>query len=249
MKLSNLDRDSLSCPMTEEEVKLALWSMKAFDAPGPDGLHAGFFQFFWPTVGASVVQEVQKIFSEKRVPRYLNETLIALILKIQGPETFGNYRPISFCNTVYKIFTKLIVNRIRPLLDMIISRSQTTFVPGRRGTDNAIIVQELVHTISKAKGKEGYLAIKIDLEKAYDKLEWGSIRDRLISANFPSKLVEVIMSCISSVSTSILFNGGKLEPILPSRGIRQGDPLSPYLFILCLDYLGQLIHDKCEENL
>ena len=189
MKLSDLERDSLSCPVTEEEVKSALWSMKAFKAPGPDGLHAGFFQFFWPTVGASVVQEVQKIFSEKRVPRYLNETLIALIPKIQGPETLGNYRPISLCNIVYKIVTKLIVNRMRPLLDKIISPFQTAFVPGRRGTGNTIIVQELVHTISKAKGKEGYLATKIDLEKSYDKLEWGFIRDKLISVNFPSELV------------------------------------------------------------
>ena len=189
MKLSNLDRDSLSYPMIEEEVKLALWSMKAFKAPGPDGLHAGFFQFFWPTVGASMVQEVQKIFSEKRVPRYLNETLIALISKIQGLETLGNYRPISLCNIVYKTVTKLIVNRMRPLLDKIISPFQTAFVPGRRGTGNTIIVQELVHTISKAKGKEGYLATKIDLEKSYDKLEWGSIRDKLISVNFPSELV------------------------------------------------------------
>lgn len=92
------------------------------------------------------------------------------------------------------------------------------------------------------------MAIKIDLEKAYDKLDWGFIRERLFSANFPPELIEVIMSCISSVSTSILLNGGKIEPILPSKGIRQDDPLSPYLFILYMDYLGQLIHENCKEN-
>ena len=89
------------------------------------------------------------------------------------------------------------------------------------------------------------MAIKIDLEKAYDRIEWSFIREMLVKFNFPSKLTDIIMSCVSSVSTSLLFNGGCLESFQPSRGIRQGDPLSPYLFILCMEYLGHLIKDKC----
>ena len=88
--------------------------------------------------------------------------------------------------------------------------------------------------MGRAKGKCGYMALKIDLEKAYDKLEWGFIRSMLIRYNFPDNLIEIIMSCISSVLTLLLFNGGSLEPFKPSRGIRQGDPLSPYIFILCM---------------
>ena len=115
---------------------------------------------------------------------------------------------------------------------------QAAFVPGRRGVDNTIIVQELIHTIGRAKGRTGYMAIKLDLEKAYDKLEWSFIREMLIRFNFPENLIELIMSCISSVTTSLLFNGGTMDPFCPSRGIRQGDPLSPYLFILCMEFLG-----------
>lgn len=115
---------------------------------------------------------------------------------------------------------KIIVGGIRPLLDKLVSPLQTAFVPNRKGIDNVIIVQELIHSISKAKGKEGYRAIKIDFEKAYDKLEWGFIRERLLSFKFLVGLVEIIMSCVSTVSTSILFNRGMLEPIKPSRGIR-----------------------------
>ena len=161
----------------------------------------------------------------------------------------GNYRPISLCNTVYKVITKIIVARLRPFLEKLISPLQAAFVPGRKGIDNAIIVQEIVHTLSKKKGKVGYIAIKVDLEKAYDKLEWSFIRGMLIRANLPVDLIDLIMSCVSTVLTSILVNGEALDPIYPSRGIRQGDPLSPYLFILCMDFLGQLIQDKCEAKM
>ena len=113
---------------------------------------------------------VKKVFFERRVPEYLNNTHIALIPKIQGPETLGNYRPISLCNTGYKIVTKIIVARLRPYLDKLISPLQAAFVPGRKGVDNAIIAQEVIHTLSKKRGKVGYMALKIDLEKAYDKL-------------------------------------------------------------------------------
>lgn len=179
----------------------------------------------------------------------MNRTLIALIPKIQGPETLRNYRLISLCNTMYMVVTKIIVARLWPFLDKLISPMQTTFVLGRKGIDNMIIAQEIIHSLGKKSGKMGYMALKIDLKKAYDKLEWNFIKDMLIRANLPNDIIDVIMSCVSSVSTSILFNGEALDPIIPSRGIRQGDPLLHYLFILCMDYLGQLIEEKCSANL
>jgi len=93
------------------------------------------------------------------------------------------------------------------------------------------------------------MAIKVDLEKVYDKLEWSFIRGMLIRANLPADLIDLIMSHVSTVSTSVLVNGEALEPIYPLRRIRQGDPLSPYLFILCMDFLGQLIQEKCEAKM
>ena len=241
-KLSNEERESINGDASVEEIKNALWSLKAFKAPGLDGLHAGFFHRFWLIVGNSVIDLVKKVFVERKVPEFLNWTHIVFIPKIQGPEMLGNYRPISLCNTVYKVITKIIVARLRPFLEKLISLLQAAFVLGRKGIDNAIIVQEIVHTLSKKKGKVGYMAIKVDLEKAYDKLEWSFIRGMLIRANLLADLTDLIISCVFIVSASILVNGEALDPM-------QGDPFSPYLFILCMDFLGQIIQEKCEAKM
>ena len=193
-------------------------------------------------------EEVRKVFTDCKMPEYLNRTNVILIPKVAGPKSLGNYRPISLCNTVYKVVTKILVARIRPFLDKLVSPLQSAFMPGRRSVDNTIVVQEVIHTISNKKGRVGYMAIKVDLEKAYDKIEWSFIREVLMNANLPQNLISLIMSCVSSVSTSILFNGGNMEPIFRSRGIRQGDPLSPYLFILCMEALGFLIDEKCKDK-
>lgn len=141
------------------------------------------------------------------------------------------------------------MNRLRPLLPNLISPLQTAFVPERRGLDNVVIAQELIHSIGLKKGKEGCTTIKIDLEKAYDGLEWSFIRDTLLLFNFIENLIKLIMNCVSTTSISLIFNGGALDPFQPLRGIRQGDLLSPYLFILCMEVLSYLIVDKCNMNL
>ena len=164
VSLSEEEKHSIGGVASEDEIKVALWSLKAFKVPGLDGLHAGFFHRFWLIVGSSVVSVVKKVFLERKVSNYLNKTHIALIPKIQGSETIANYRPISLCNTVYKIITKIIVAQIRPHLDKLISPIQAAFVPRRKGVDNAIIVQEVIHSLSKKKRKVGYMTLTIDLD-------------------------------------------------------------------------------------
>ena len=150
--------------------------MKPYKALGIDGLHAGFFQRFWLLVGESVKCEIKEVFRSQKVPEFLNQTIVALIPKQVGPETVSHYRPISLCNTIYKVISKIIVSRIRPLLPHLISPVQTAFLEGRRGTDNVIIAQELIYSLMKRKGRTGYMVIKIDLEKAFDRLEWSFIK-------------------------------------------------------------------------
>lgn len=196
----------------------------------------------------SVYMEIKEVFINGIIPSYLNETLMTLIPKCQSPETLNNYRPISLCNSVYKIISKIIVARIRPLLVDLISPVQSAFVPGRRGMDNVLIAQELLYSLDLKKGKMGYMEVKLDLEKAYDTLEWNFIHKVLQAFHFRPKLTQIIMSCISSTTISILVNRGMLDSFEPSRGIRQGDPLSPYIFILCMEYLSRLIEQKCVEG-
>ncbi|KAL0017636.1 hypothetical protein SO802_004705 [Lithocarpus litseifolius] len=234
--------------VVEEEIKSGLWSLKPFKAPGADGLHAGFYQQFWHEVGKSVCEVVMNVFEHGVVPEFLNDTLITLIPKCPSPESLNNYRPISLCNSVYKIISKIIVNRIRPYIGKLVAPLQTAFVLGRKGIDNVLIAQELFFALDRKKGKEGYMAIKVDLEKAYDRLEWSFIYKVLQAFHFPQNIIKVIMSCVTSTKSSILFNGSALEPFTPTRGLRQGDLISPYLFILCMEFLGHLIEQKCVDG-
>ena len=200
-------------------------------------------------MGDSVKDEVKHIFSSRKIPDYLNKTLITLIPKCSNPESIGNYRPISLCNSIYKVVTKIIMACLRLKLPDLVLPLQTTFVSGRNGVDNAIIVQELIPSMSKKKGRSGIMAIEIDLEKAYNRLEWSFIRDTLKLFKLQDSLISLIMSCVSTSTISVPFNGGALESFQPTRGIRQVDPFSPYLFILCMEVLGAMINEKCNEKL
>lgn len=129
------------------------------------------------------------------------------------------------------------VNRMRPIMMNIISPFQNAFTPGRRIQDNILLVHEMLHTMRKTKNKKGAMALKLDLSKAYDQIEWNFIENTLKLHDFPNWWITRIMQCIKTVTYKILINGKRSKTVVPSRGIRQGDPLSPYLFLLVIDQL------------
>uniref|UniRef100_A0A2N9FQ21 Reverse transcriptase domain-containing protein n=1 Tax=Fagus sylvatica TaxID=28930 RepID=A0A2N9FQ21_FAGSY len=242
--LTNEEKSLLDIPISREEILRAFKSFKPLKAPGPDGLHPIFFQNFWDIIGDSTSSFIQDIFRLRVMPTETNGTLVCLIPKVAKPESVHQFRPIGLCNTLYKAVTKILVLRLKPILSNLIHPLQASFIPGRKASDNVIMVQEIIHSMSTSRSKVGNMALKIDLEKAYDRLEWSFIRHTLHFFNFPQAWIDLIMSCISSASLSILVNGERLEKFYPTRGIRQGDPLSPYIFILCMEYLACLIHEE-----
>ena len=149
---------------------------------------------------------------------------------------------------IYKVISKIIVLRLRPLLPSLISPMQIAFIEGRKGTDNVIIAQELIYSLRKRKGRTRFMVVKIDLEKAYDCLEWSFIKMVLEHFGFLESMISLIMSYVSTSTTTLLFNGSKLDSFQPSRGIRQGDLISPYLFLLYKEFLGAQITSMCEDK-
>jgi hypothetical protein len=234
---------------TEHDVEEAINQMHPLKAPGPDGLPALFFQKFWHVVGRDVKNLVLGILNNNKSPEFINSTFIVLIPKGKNPKSPKDYRPISLCNVVMKIVTKALANRIKPILPEVIDVEQSGFVQGRLITDNGLIAMECFHWLKKKrKGKKGLMAVKLDMSKAYDRIEWPFVATVLSSMGFPQSLSDVIMKCVTTVSYQVLINGQPSKSFTPERGLRQGDPISPYLFILCSNVLSGLIHREVNNK-
>lgn len=238
----------LDAMVTDDEITQAIVSMKPWKAPGPDGFQAGFYQTNWELIRKDCCDFVKKAWSCPTSVAAVNDTDICLIPKIARPEFINQFRPISLCNVTYKIITKVIVNRLKPIMPSIISPYQTGFIPTRSIHENIVVAQELLHSMGKMRGKNGFFAIKVDLAKAYDKVRWSFINLVLSELGMPPSLRNLIMECVSTVNTNVLWNGRRSESFTPQRGIRQGDPMSPYLFVMCMDKLTHLIEEEVEAS-
>lgn len=149
-----------------------------------------------------------------------NSSLIVLILKTSNSSTVNNFWPIGLCNVIYKIVSKLLVAKLRPLLHKIIFPCQSMFILGRWIIENQVVVHKLLHNFKVRKVKTDFMAIKFDLQKAYDRINWKSIQAVLTNIGFNNVFINWIVACISSVSFEVLVNGGKSDQFKSSRGLR-----------------------------
>lgn len=248
--INQVSNSELLKVVSDEEVKSALFQMNPDKAPGPDGLTPAFSQKHWSIVGGDVIELVRKIFRDSVLPNELNETNMVLIPKKKIPTEIGDLRPISLCNVLMRIVTKVMANRMKELLNDIVSENQSAFIPNRLIYDNILISYEVMHYLKRKKrGKEGFMALKLDMTKAYDHIEWDYLRAILQKLGFYDWWVHLVIKCVCSVKYTVMHGSNEMGPITPSRGIRQGDPLSPYLFILCAEGLSALIRRYEQEGL
>lgn len=220
---------------SEAEVKSALDAIGDLKAPGPDGMPSIFSKKLWDVVGGKLVTEVLQALNGCKLPEGWNETVIVLIPKIDKQERVTDLRPISLCNVTYKVVSKILAGRLRTVLDDVISPSQSAFVPGRLISDNILVACEITHfLLNKRDGNLGYAALKLDMSKAYDRVEWSFLEKMMRRLGFADQWIGLIMECVSTVSYRIKVNGDVTDTFKPERGL-QGDPLSPYLFLLCAE--------------
>ena len=191
-----------------------------------------------------MTREVLCFLNGGDLPRDWNKTVIVLIPKVLNPESLKDLRSISLCNVLYKVASKVLAGRLKLILPEIISQNQSAFVPGRLITDNVLVAYELTHFLqNKRSGREGYAALKLDMSKAYDRVEWHFLQGMMERLGFDRRWINLMMQCVSTVSYKIRVNGVLTENINPSRGLRQGDPLSPYLFLICAEGFSSLLNE------
>ena len=212
--------EELLADFKSEKVWSALKQMHPTKAPRSDGMSPIFFKHYWNIVGPEVVNCVLSFLNSGRMPCRLNGTYICLIPKVKSPQKITEFRPISLCNVVYRLIFKILANRLKRVLDAVIDELQSAFVLGRLITDNVLVAFETMHCIDqRKKGKKALTSIKLDMSKAYNKVEWVYLETMIRKMGFHERWISLIMMCVTTVSYFVLINGEPKGKIIPLRGL------------------------------
>ena len=234
---------------SEDEIHRALMDMNGDKAPGLDGVTVVFWQNCWDFVKEEVLELFKEFCEQSSFIKSLNNTFLVLLPKKGGAEDLGDFRPISLLEGgggLYKLLTKVLANGLKKVIGKVVSPDQNAFVMGRQIFDASLIANEVIDSWQKREEKG--LICKLDIEKAYDIINWQFLLKVMEKMGFGSKWLGWMWSCISTTKFSVLVNGVPVGFFPSSKGLRQGDPLSPYLFVMGMEVLSALIRRVVEGD-
>jgi len=223
-----------------------VWDCDSNKSPDPDGINFGFIKEFWPDMKDEVMRFVSEFHRNEKLSKGINTTFIALIPKVDSPQKLNDFRPISLVGSLYKILATLLANRLRGVIGSVVSESQSALVKNRQILNGILIANEVVN--EACKSKKELMLFKVDFEKAYDSVDWGYLDSVMGSMAFPFLWRKWIRECVCTATTSVLVNGSPTDEFPLKRGLRQGDPPSPFLFLLATEGLNIVMKSLVEAQ-
>ncbi|GKV26106.1 hypothetical protein SLEP1_g35459 [Rubroshorea leprosula] len=246
-QISQADNEFLTAPFNEDEIKKVIWECDSSKAPGPDGFNFRFMKSMWEDIKTEVIGFVKEFQEQGRLARGSNASFIVLIPKTKNPQRIEEYRPISLIGVMYKVVAKLMASRLSKVMHKIIGEQQMAFIKGRQLVDGVVIANEVIDEAKRKRRKS--FVFKVDFEKAYDKVCWKFLDYMLDRMAFCDTWRRWIQECLQSSMVSILINGSPTRQFPVTKGIRQGDPLSPFLFLIVAEGLNGLMTAAVEKEL
>ncbi|GKV50623.1 hypothetical protein SLEP1_g57323 [Rubroshorea leprosula] len=246
-QISEEKKEWLERPFSVEEIEEGLRSCDGSKAPGPDGFNFNFLKFAWHCIKEDFINFFSEFHRNGKLVRGLNSSFIALIPKKLNAVELKDFRPISLIGCVYKLLAKVLANRLKSVISEIVNDTQSAFVGGRQLVDSVLVLNEVVDEVKKRK-KPAFV-FKADFEKAYDCVDWSFLDWMLERCGFGTKWRGWITECLSTARISVLVNGSPTREFEVGKGLRQGDPLSPFLFLLISEGLQGLVQRAVTEGM
>ncbi|GAU35310.1 hypothetical protein TSUD_389350 [Trifolium subterraneum] len=235
---------TLTVPFTPTKIEEVVLSSDGDKSPGPDGFNFAFFKMFWGLLKDDVRVLFDKFFVKADLPRSFSSYFITLIPKVHSSFNIRDFNPISLVGSLYKIIAKVLAKRLTKVMDKLISPNQSAFIKGRQFVDGVLAVNEIIDLAKKSR-KE-CLIFKVDFEKAYDSVSWNFLDYMMIRFGFGDQWCGWIKTCVFSGNLFVLVNDSPTEEINIQRGLKQGDPLASFLFLLVVEGLSGAI-ESAEE--